>query len=53
MSNMVGVSGGVQVRRVAVHAWPFMVDVFTVVGWGEAARFDHGGHVDGGGRVSP
>lgn len=41
MADVVGVSVGVQVRRVAVYTWPFMVDVLTMAGWGEAASFNN------------
>lgn len=52
MTDMVGVSVGVQVRRVAVYTWLFMVDVLTVAGWGEAASFDNRCHVHRRWRVS-
>lgn len=52
LANMVGVSGGIEVRRVAIYTWPFVVHVLTVAGWGEAAGFDDRCHVNRGGRVS-
>lgn len=52
MADVVGVSVGVQVWRVAVYARPFVVDVLTVAGWGEAASFDNRRHVHRGRRVS-
>jgi len=40
LANVVGVSAGIEVRRVAVYTWPIMVDVLSDGGWGEAAGFD-------------
>lgn len=42
---------GAQMRRVAVRTRPLVGDVLVVAGWGEAAGFDDGGHVDGGGGI--
>lgn len=50
LPDVVGIPVGVQVRRVAVHTWPFVV--FVETGWGKAAGFDHRCHVDRGGSVS-
>lgn len=52
LAYVVGVSGGIQVRRVTVHTRPFVVDVLTVAGRREAAGFDDRRHVNGGGGVS-
>lgn len=40
LADVVGVSEAMEVRRVAVGAGPFVVDVLGDAGWGEAARFD-------------
>lgn len=47
-TGVIRLSRGVQMRRVAVHAWFFVVDVFVETGRGEAAGFDDGSDVDGG-----
>lgn len=40
LPNVVGVSVGILVRQVAVHAWPLVVGVLNVDGWDEVAGFD-------------
>ncbi len=52
LANVVGVSRGIKLGWVTVHTWPFMSDVFAVVGWSEVAGFDDRCHVNRGGRVS-
>lgn len=46
MAVVVRVSGGAQVRGVSVGTVALMAHVLGVVGRGEAAGFDYGGHVD-------
>lgn len=53
LTNVVGLSGAIEVRWMAVHARLFVAGALAVVGWGKAAGFNHRRHVNGGGSVRP